>query len=540
MLVGDHLLAAARDAGQRPAVVCGEVTLSYAAFAERAARLAGALRAAGLAPGDRVAYLGPNCHALLEAYYGVPWAGGVLVPLHVRLARPELAALLADAAPRAVLVDAACLARLQPDALGRVPLRVVVGADQAPAGGLAYESWLAGAAPVEPAALAADEVAEMFYTSGSTGRPRAAMLSGRNLAANAAGVREMLGLGPDDAVLHALSLYHANGWGFPHAAAMARARQIVLRKFVPRAALALIAAQRATVTYVVPRMARALAESRGPSRRDLASLRWLVVGGAASTPELARDAEARLGATFVGSYGLTETSPVLTLATLLPEMAAWPAEARWRQQAAAGRPTPAACLRLVDERGAPVPADGVTAGEVQVAGDLVMAGYWQRPAETAAVCPDGWLRTGDLATVDVWGYLRVVGRLNDLIDCGGEKIAPAEVERVLAAHPAVREAAVIGVPHPRWGQAPEALVVLRPNADASPAALRHHCAHHLAAFKVPRAIRVVAALPHTPTGKLARARLSLQTRQRASQRPALPSCPAGKRDQPDGRSAPAR
>ncbi|HZS02275.1 MAG TPA: long-chain-fatty-acid--CoA ligase [Chloroflexota bacterium] len=507
-LVGDHLLAAARDDGQRTAVVCGGVALSYAAFAERAARLAGALRAVGVAPGDRVAYVGPNCHALLEAYYGVPWAGAVLVPLHVRLARPELAALLADAAPRAVLVDATCLARLRPDALEQVPLRVLVGVDTAPAGWQAYETWLARAVPVEPLAAAPDGVAEMFYTSGSTGQPRAAMLSGRNLAANAAGVREMLALGPDDVVLHALSLFHANGWGFPHAAVMARARQVVLRKFVPRAALELLARERATVTYVVPTMARALAESRGPTRRELASLRCLVVGGAASTPELVQAAEARLGGTFVGSYGLTETSPVLTLATLRPEMADWPPEARWRQQAAAGRPTPAACLRVVDEAGMAVPADGMSVGEVQVAGDLVMAGYWQRPAETAAACPDGWLRTGDLATVDPWGYLRIVARLKDLIVCGGEKIAPPEVERVLAAHPAVRDAAVVGAPHPRWGQAPEALVVLRPGAEASASALRHHCARHLAAFKVPRAIHFVSRLPRTATGKLARARLA--------------------------------
>src|SRR5207248_5043462 len=155
--------------------------------------------------------------------------------------------------------------------------------------------------------------------------------------------------------------------GFPHAAVMAGATQVVLRKFLPRAALTLAAARGATVTYVVPTMARALVEARGPTRRDLARLRWLVVGGAASTPELAAAAEERLGATFVGSYGLTETSPVLTLATLLPEMADWPREARLRQQAAAGRPTPAARLRLVDPAGRAVPADGATMGEVQAA-----------------------------------------------------------------------------------------------------------------------------------------------------------------------------
>jgi fatty-acyl-CoA synthase len=524
MLVGDYLLAAARADGSRPAVVCGSVALSYAAFAERAARLAGALRAGGVAPGDRVAYLGPNCHALLEAYFGVPWADAVLVPLHVRLTRTELAALLRDAAPNAILVDAACTRRLPADCLASIPTRVLVGGD-APAGWLDYENWLRTARPdpstsgsghatapspgsaVGSRHLAPDTVAEMFYTSGSTGRPRAAMLTGRNLSANAAGVRTMLDLGPDDVVLHALSLFHANGWGFPHAAVMAGATQVVLRKFLPRAALALAAERRATVSYVVPTMARALVDTRGPNRADLSRLRNLVVGGAVSTPALAAAVEDRLGATLVGSYGLTETSPVLTLATLLPEMAEWPHEARLAQQASAGRPTPHAQLRLLDDTGREVPADGATIGEVQVAGDLVMAGYWQRPAETAVACPDGWLRTGDLATRDRWGYLRVVARRKELIDCGGEKVAPAEIERVLAAHPAVREAAVVGAPHARWGQVPRALVVLRPGADADEAALRRHCARHLAAFKVPQAIRVVARLPHTATGKLARARL---------------------------------
>jgi len=530
--VGDYLLAAARTEGGRLAVVCGGVELSYAAFAERAARLAGALRARGVAPGDRVAYLGPNCHALLEAYFGVPWAGAALVPLHARLTRPELAALLRDAAPAALLADAAWVRRLPAERLTAIPLRVVVGADSAD-GWLGYEAMIAdrraGAGSQGPAAesqdsgdgcwdlgergLAGGAVAGMFYTSGSTGRPRAAMLTAGNLVANAVGVREALGLGPDDAVLHALSLFHANGWGFPHAAVMAGATQVILRKFLPRAALALAAARGATVTYAVPTMARALTDARGPTRRDLARLRWLVVGGAAATPELAAAAEERLGATFVGSYGLTETSPVLTLATLRPEMAAWPRAARLRQQAAAGLPTAAARLRIVDDAGRGVPADGVTAGEVQAAGALVMAGYWRRPAETAAAfTADGWLRTGDLATVDAWGYLRIVGRQKELIDCGGDKVAPAEIERVLAAHPAVREAAVVAVPHARWGQAPAALVVPRPGAAVDAAALRRHCARHLAAFKVPRAIHLVARLPHTATGKLARGRLRVPTR----------------------------
>jgi fatty-acyl-CoA synthase len=507
VLVGDSLRRAAREHGSRPAVRCGDVALSYAAFAERAARLAGALAAAGVEPGDRVAYLGPNCHALLEAYFGVPWCGAVLVPLHVRLARSELGALLGDAAPRALLADAGSASRLRPEALTDIPLRVVVGAEAAPAGWQAYEQWLGHAAPLDPPAADPQAVAEMFYTSGSTGYPRGAMLTGRNLIANAAGVREVLGLDGDDVVLHALSLFHANAWGFPHAAVLAGARQVILRKFLPRRALELIASQRATVTYVVPTMARGLVESRGPTRAALASLRWLVVGGAASTPALAAASEARLGGVFVGSYGLTETSPVLTLATLEPAMQDWPPERRWQQQASAGLPTPAARLRVVDEAGQPVPLDGATVGEVHAAGDLVMAGYWRRPDETAAACPDGWLRTGDLATVDAWGYLRVVARRKELIDSGGEKIAPAEVERVLAAHPAVREAAVVGVPHARWGQAPEALVVLRAGADADAATLRHYCARHLAAFKVPRAIRFVSRLPHTATGKLARGRL---------------------------------
>jgi fatty-acyl-CoA synthase len=522
MLVGDELVAAARTEGSCLAVVCGAVELTYAAFAERAARLAGALVASGVAPGDRVAYFGLNCHALLEAYFGVPWAGAVLVPLHVRLTRTELAALLRDAEPSAILVDAACARRLPADVMARIPLRVLVGGD-ATAGWRGYEPWLRGAPPLatarelgepavdEPAAApraALDRVAEMFYTSGSTGHPRAAMLSGRNLVANAAGVRAMLGLGPDDVVLHALSLFHANGWGFPHAAVMARATQVVLRKFLPRAALTLAAQRGATVSYVVPTMARALVETRGPARRDLARLRCLVVGGAASTPELAAAVEDRLGATFVGSYGLTETSPVLTLATLLPELADWPRAARLAQQASAGRPTPAARLRLVDAAGREVPVDGATVGEVRVTGDLVMAGYWRRPADTAAACPDGWLRTGDLATCDRWGYLRVVARQKELIDCGGDKVAPAEIERVLAAHPAVREAAVVATPHPRWGQVPQAFVVLRRGADADETALRHYCARHLAPFKVPRAIHAVPRLPHTATGKLARARLT--------------------------------
>jgi fatty-acyl-CoA synthase len=254
-------------------------------------------------------------------------------------------------------------------------------------------------------------------------------------------------------------------------------------------------------------MARGLLETRTPDREQLGSLRALVVGGAVSTPQLAQQVETRLGATFVGSYGLTETSPVLTLATLLPEMDHWSAEQRLVQQSSAGRPTPAARLRVVDSSGAPVAQDGTSVGEVQVAGDLVMQGYWRLPDETAAVYRDGWLHTGDLATIDRWGYLRIVDRIKALINCGGEMVAPAEVQQVLMLHPAVREAAVIGVPHPRWGQVPEARVVLEPGHSVTDLALRRHCAAHLSTYKVPRKIRFLSRLPHTATGKLARSRI---------------------------------
>jgi fatty-acyl-CoA synthase len=486
----DFIERARRLFGPLEGVVDGERRLNYAEFADRCYRLAGALRALGVRPGDRVAYLCGNTLELLEAYYGVVLAGAILTPLNIRLSVAELQFVLDDCDAEVLVVHPTFA-----NADLKARQRLDIGPD--------YESALAASEPVERADIDEDTVCELFYTSGSTGQPRGAMLTHRALATHAVDSALTMGLHHRDVVLHTIPLFHVNGWGTPHYVTALGGKHVLLERFDAGEVLRLIEAERVTRLFLVPTMGGALLTHPDIGTRDTSSLAQVSVGGAPPGPRLLAELEDTLGCDVICGYGLTEASPQLTKALTLRSHDALPLAEQRKRRATTGHPNIGVDVRVLDDGDNEVPWDGITPGEVCARSNHVMAGYWNSPEESAAALRGGWLRTGDVATVDAEGYVTIVDRKKDLIVSGGENISSVQVENCLADHPAVLEAAVVGMADEKWGEVPRAFVVLRPGQPPPiEAELIDWVRERLAHFKAPRRVVIVAELPKGGTGKV--------------------------------------
>ena len=488
---------------------------TYAEALARCERLDAFLRARGLAPGERVSVLSWNSIEYLELYFAAARGGLVLNPLNVRLAAPELAEILLDCGARLLFVEPAFAALvrelLAPHAGREVPraLEAVVWLGPRPASsgiGLAeheLEPLCTGSAAIPPPVAAAlDGVAHLYYTSGTTGRSKGVMLTQRNVATHALGTLGELGLSDADSWAHIAPMFHlADAWA-TFAMTWCGGRHVFLPRFEPEAALELLVRERATITNLVPTMLNLMVRHPSARGRDYSGLRAILSGGAPIAPALVHEIVELFGCEYVQTYGMTETSPYLTLSVLKSALRELPRAERLHFQAKTGRPFATVELRVVDESGRDVPADARTVGEIRVRGESVTPGYWNRPAETAAAFEDGWLKTGDLATIDAEGYVEIVDRKKDMILTGGENVYSTEVEHALYAHPQVLEAAVYGLPDPVWGERVCAAVVLRPGQSCRSEELQAFCRERLAAYKVPRAIEFLAELPRTGSGKI--------------------------------------
>ncbi len=492
---------------RKTAVVCQDLRFTYAEFGDRVWRLAGALRAAGVTPGDRVAFLSLNCHRLLEAYFGVLEARCVLLPLNIRLAGPELAYILNDSGATVLFLEQEFVGLV--DSF-RQDLRTVRtfhpldGTSQAEwLSDESYEHMLAAAAPYRGDVMEFDEdaVAEIFYTSGTSAAPKGVMLTHRNVHLHAMTIALYHHTRYEDVMMHTIPLFHANGWGAAHTITFMGGTHVMLPRFIPEEVFRLVERERVRALTLVPIMANALVHSPARSKYDLSSVEWATIGGAASSPTLIRDVERTLGFKCYSGYGLTECAPSLANAEPKPGMQCTDEE-RYVLQAMTGYAFPGCELRVVDALNNDVPHDGVTMGEIIARSDGVMAGYWQQPEATAEAMRGGWFHTGDMAVIAENGFILIVDRKKDIIVSGGENISSLDVEKVLSAHPDVYEAAVIPVADQKWGEVPKAVVVAKPGSTLSEVELIEFCRARLAHYKCPQSIEFCESLPKTATGKV--------------------------------------
>ena len=468
------------------AVRAGGTATTYAELDELSARVAGLLRDRGLEPGDRVGIMLPNVAEFAAVYYGVLRAGGVVVPMNPLLKAREVAYYLADSGTGLIFVWHAFAGEAQG------------GAEQAGSHAVVVEpaTWAGLLASADPDSRVADrddsDTAVILYTSGTTGQPKGAELTHGNLAQNTKVMTtDLIQLTPDDVIFGGLPLFHAFGQTCTlNAAVAAGASLTLLPRFGAREALEILAGHHVTVFAGVPTMYVALLGYPDRAKYDLSALRVCVSGGAAIPVEVLRGFEDAFGCLVLEGYGLSETSPV----------ASFNHPDRPRKPGSIGTPIRGVQMRVVDKDGHEVPQG--EAGEIVIRGHNVMKGYWHRPEETAKAIPDGWFRTGDVGRVDEDGYFAIVDRKKDMIIRGGYNVYPREIEEVLYEHPAVAEAAVIGLPHKALGEEVGAAVRLNPGADVTAGELRDYVKAQVAAYKYPRAVWFVDELPKGPTGKI--------------------------------------
>jgi fatty-acyl-CoA synthase len=492
----DFLHRAAYMYPDKAAVVDGERRYSYRQLAERSWRLANALRSAGLAKGDRVATLLFNSPAMLEAHFGVPAAGGILVAVNHRLAGAEVGYILRHSGARYLLVDIGLdtLAG-QAEAAGLTVIRC------AGTGGPAdpYEEFLAGGSPDRPATWLEheEETISINYTSGTTGRPKGVQYTYRGAYLNALSEVIVAGMNADSVYLWTLPMFHCNGWCFPWAVTAAAARHVTLRAVDPQRVWELIDGEGVTHYNGAPTVQLMIINHPRAHRLDR-PVTAMVAAAPPSPTLLARMSE--LNFRIVHVYGLTETyGPI----TVCPEQGGHElsADQRAKYLARQGQAYPSADLvRVVDPEMTDVPQDATTMGEVIMRGNNVMSGYFNDEAATAKAFAGGWFHSGDLAVWHPDGNIELRDRGKDIIISGGENISSIEVEQAITAHPAVLECAVIGIPHPHWGERPKAFVTLNEGAAATPQEIIAFCRERLAHYKCPDAVEF-GPLPKTSTGK---------------------------------------
>jgi long-chain acyl-CoA synthetase len=487
----------------RPAVSCGETKFTYAEFHERVVRLGNALRERGVEKGDRVATLLLNCHRYLELYYATAVIGATIVPLNYRLAAKELEYIMNDSEAGTLFVDDSLLQLIQPVLSSLRSLRHTVfasGAQNVPPGMLAYEALISGASSSLPnMTVEDDDLGGIFYTGGTTGLAKGVMLSHRNIASNAYHMLINLPLGADEAYCHSAPMFHLANGGAMYGNVMNGSKHTFLRLFDPKLFLEAVQRERVTFTVLVPAMINFVINHPEFGKYDISSLRRVVYGASPMPAELLKQAIQKMGCEFVQGYGMTEASPLLTLLYAHEHHTEGP-EKLTRRLLSCGREIIGVEVRVVNDDGKDVKPGEI--GEVIARGPNIMQGYWKKEAETRAALKDGWYYTADMGTVDEENFLYLVDRKKDMIISGGENVYSTEVENALYTHPAVLEAAVIGVPDEKWGEAVKGIVVLKPGMAATAEELIQHCRSQIAGYKVPKSIEFLSELPKSGAGKI--------------------------------------
>jgi len=488
----------------REAVVDGDQRWSYAQFLDRCDRWSCALQGLGVAPGDRVAYIAPNTHAQLEGFYAVPQLGAVIVPLNYRLLPADWAYMVNHSGSRVLCVHADYLDLVDTIRHEMPAVEHFVALEGGGPGWLDYERLVAEATPAfTRPEIGENDILAINYTSGTTSKPKGVMITHRNVWVNAVGMLVHHPMTCADRYLWTLPMFHANGWTFVWIVTAVGGTHICARKADAPTVFHLLASERATMLCAAPTVLITIASAPDELRATAPRGVRVLTAGAAPAAHTIERVEAGLGWTIMQLYGLTETSPAISICEPRPEHEGLSTAERSKIKARQGVDLiTSGEMRVIDLNGEEVPHDGATVGEIVVRGNVVMEGYYRDPEATARAFEGGWFHSGDAAVVHPDGYLEIRDRLKDVIISGGENISSIEVEGVLLRHPSVQEVAVVGLPHEKWGEAPHAFVVLKPGATLTEEELRGFARERLAGFKVPKGVTVVAELPKTATGKI--------------------------------------
>lgn len=484
----------------KEAVVFGGARLTYLKLNERINRLAWALKELGLAKGDRAATLSLNCHQYLEVYGATAKMGYVHVPLNFRLKGRELSYLMNNSGASLLLVGRQYEGMAKSILPGLKQVKHLISFDGTAPDFLNYEVLLESAEPKEPPpSVGLDDLAYIVYTSGTTGLPKGAMLTHGGQMVNTELMVRELKLTEADVVLVPLPLFHVGSLSSLLPNLYAGAKAIIMSSFDPVQVLKALQEEKVTNLHIMPTMIIDILNHPDLVKYDTSSLKTLMYAGGPMPLEYLKKALEAFGPVLMGFYGQTESGPTTSYLKREEHRLTGPPEVV-KRLGSAGRPVPEAEVKVVDEEDGPLPPGQV--GEIVIRGKSLMKGYWQNAEATAEAFKGGWLHTGDLAYTDEAGYLFIVDRKKDMIKSGGENIYPREVEEVIYTHPAVAEVAVIGVPHPRWGETVKAQIVLKSGKEASEEEIIEHCKTFLASYKKPTSVEFVESLPKNPAGKI--------------------------------------
>ena len=495
--------------GEKTGVICGDHRFSYVEFGERVNQLSNDLLRIGVKNGDRISYLGYNCHQLLEAFFAVPQIGAVLLPLNIRLLPHDFEYILNESTPKVLFLDQDFISQIDSirDRIPSVEHFILLGdMNDSPSWITgSYEKLIQEGSAEHPYPLGSypfheDDVAEIFYTSGTTGRPKGVMLTHRNLHLHAMSVLASNPMDETDIQIHLIPLFHVNGWGTPHYLTAIGGAHIMTQKFDPVETLKIIQHEKVTRFYIIPTMVDAILSVPDFDKYDVSSVRRVLVGGAPPPTGMIERVEKAFKCVASTAFGMTETCPLI----------AWPELSSYlnsnvkahRAKKTWGFPMVGVEFQIVDAAGMTLPWDGEAVGELLVRGDMVMKGYYQSPKETDAALEGGWYHTGDLVSLGPDGSLYVKDRIKDIIISGGENVSSLEVEAVLYAHPEILECAVIGKLDEKWGEVPLAFVVLKEGSKLTPQEIIDFARSNLAHFKIPKDVRIINEFPRGGTGKI--------------------------------------
>jgi fatty-acyl-CoA synthase len=535
----DLLQKTAKTFPAKTAVICGDKCCDYRQLKDRVDRLASGLRFLGIRKNDKIAILHTNCHRFLETYFAAAKIGAVLVPMNYRLSAEDFVYILDNSQTKLLITQSDFLPlsskdkenpgipdKQEPQFLHknqeRLPLHeYIVFTDthtnsepilKADRRHLIYESLLENSTHIDEieAAVHDTDIAQIYYTSGTTGKPKGVILTHKNNRIHAENTRKELELTAEDRWLHVSPMFHlADAWAV-WAITKVGATHVMLPGFDSDRVLDSIERHRVTLSNFIPTMLNILVNNPGIEDYDYSSLRLILSGGAPIAKEVVRKVIEKFGCDYIQTYGLTETSPFLTMSILKNEMKGLPFEERLRYMVTTGRPFRGVELKVVRKDGTDVASDENEVGEILAKGETVTPGYWRMPEETSLRIVDGWLHTKDLAVVDPEGYVTIVDRKDDVIISGGENIYSVEVDDVLYAHPSILEAAVFGLPDPVWGEKVTAAVVLKENENTQEEEIIDFCRKRIAPFKAPKTVIFTECLPKTGSAKICKYKLREQ------------------------------